>query len=59
MSRTALCAALLAAATFAQDVGAPAPDVACDAWVNSSEQTPPSLAALKGKLVLLEFWFST
>lgn len=56
--RAALIAtALLAGVAGAQEPGQRAPDFACGDWVNAGSN--PTLASLKGKLVLLEFWFST
>jgi peroxiredoxin len=36
-------------------VGAPAPAIQCEAWFNH-EGAPPTLDALRGRVVLLEFW---
>ncbi len=50
--------ALLVGSAGAQEIGEPAPDFACGDWVNS-KRPAPTLESLKGKVVLLEFWFST
>ena len=48
------------AAALAAEPGDPAPPIGCtDGWVNVANGEQPSLKKLKGKLVLLEFWFTT
>lgn len=59
MRKTALVVALLAVVAGAQEIGEPAPAIDCGTWVNAESKAPPTLASLKGKVVLLEFWFST
>jgi hypothetical protein len=57
--RALLFAALLAglangpAAAQALRIGAPAPEVAGDRWINS---TPLTMQGLRGRVVLVEFW---
>ena len=34
-------------------IGSPAPDIAGETWINSE---PATLAELRGKVVLIEFW---
>jgi hypothetical protein len=57
--RALLFAALLTglangpAATQALRIGAPAPEVAGDRWINS---TPLTMQGLRGRVVLVEFW---
>jgi len=51
--------AMWAGLAVAQDLGQPAPPIDCDAWVSVQKGEQPSLGKLKGKLVLLEFWFTT
>ncbi|MHC4409846.1 MAG: hypothetical protein ACYS0E_14955 [Planctomycetota bacterium] len=58
MRKVGLILALLVAAAGAQEIGEPAPEFACGAWMNTGSGAP-SLASLQGKVVLLEFWFST
>lgn len=50
-----LCAAvlLLAAAGRQVRVGQPAPEITGGPWINSE---PLSLAALRGRVVMVEFW---
>jgi hypothetical protein len=59
MRKTALVLALLAVVAGAQQIGEPAPAIDCATWANIESKTPPTLTSLKGKVVLLEFWFST
>ena len=59
MRKTALVIALLAVVAGAQEIGEPAPAIECGAWANAASKAPPTLTSLKGKVVLLEFWFST
>jgi len=57
--RALLFAALLAglangpAAAQALRIGAPAPEVAGDRWINSG---PLTMQGLRGRVVLVEFW---
>ena len=46
---------LLVATTTAADprIGQPAPDITGERWINSA---PLTLGALKGRVVLVEFW---
>jgi hypothetical protein len=44
---------LESAAGQASRLGAPAPDVAGDRWINSEPLTTPGL---RGRVVLVEFW---
>jgi hypothetical protein len=60
MSRALFLAALLAvglsngpAAAQALRIGAPAPEVAGDRWINSG---PLTTQGLRGRVVLVEFW---
>jgi thiol-disulfide isomerase/thioredoxin len=46
-------ALLVTSPAWAAEVGQPAPTVSADRWINSE---PTSLEALRGKVVLLEFW---
>jgi hypothetical protein len=55
-------APVLAVAAFASnnlpegpEIGAPAPEFTSGAWFNNIGQTP-SIASLKGKAILIEFW---
>jgi hypothetical protein len=52
---TAAVALLVFATTTAADprVGQPAPDITGERWINSA---PLTLEALKGRVVLVEFW---
>jgi thiol-disulfide isomerase/thioredoxin len=36
--------------------GAQLPEVAADSWLNWSGEAPPTIASLKGKVVVVEFW---
>ena len=58
MRKVGMILGLLVAAAGAQEIGEPAPEFACGAWVNTGSKAQ-TLASLKGKVVLLEFWFST
>jgi hypothetical protein len=62
MARRALASLLLAvglggvatlAAAFTVRVGDPAPEITGDRWINS---VPLSMAGLRGRVVLVEFW---
>ncbi|HTK90533.1 MAG TPA: hypothetical protein VL948_09795 [Verrucomicrobiae bacterium] len=62
MARRALASLLLAvglfaipalAAAFTVRVGDPAPEITGDRWINSA---PLSMAGLRGRVVLVEFW---
>ncbi len=58
--RRASALLICCAAALSAEPGDPAPPVGCaDGWVNVAAGEQPSLKKLKGKLVLLEFWFTT
>jgi hypothetical protein len=44
---------VITAAAQALRLGQPAPDIAGDRWINSA---PLTLAGLRGRVVLVEFW---
>jgi len=54
--RAAWVVLAFAGAAAAQEVGAPAPAIAADEWINAPKGETPSLDAFRGKPVLLEFW---
>ena len=49
----AVVGGIAAAAGPALSLGQPAPDVAGDRWINSE---PLTMAGLRGRVVLVEFW---